>query len=183
MRALDGDTKARQQGSQFVHVDSCGGVESMTTQDVADRLRKVGTEGGVVMLVWHNKVDTRTFLKDDRKSPQGEEPAEKRTKATPPRWRRRSEEPGRRGPRGLGRGAGKRLQRQDDSERETRSEGSGGAQVADKRDGGGVLGTFIRQRRARRALTARYAWRKALRLPPTPTPALGFPSLSPWFLL
>ena len=51
----------------------------MTPQGVADRLRKVGTEGGVVMLVWHNKVDTRTFLKDDRKSPQGEEPAEKLT--------------------------------------------------------------------------------------------------------
>ena len=54
----------------------------MTPQGVADRLRKVGTEGGVVMLVWHNKVDARTFLKDDRKSPQGEEPAEKRIKAT-----------------------------------------------------------------------------------------------------
>ena len=72
----------RQHGSQYVHVDSCGGVESMTPQGVADRLRKVGTEGGVVMLVWHNKVDARTFLKDDRKRPQGEEPVEKRIKAT-----------------------------------------------------------------------------------------------------
>ena len=34
--------------------------------------------------LWHNKVDAKTFLKDDRKSPQGEEPAEKHTKATPP---------------------------------------------------------------------------------------------------
>ena len=48
-------------------------------------------------------------------------------------------------------------------------------------------GTFIRQRRALGALTSRYAWRKALRSPPYPTPALGFPSLSPllrlWYSL
>lgn len=38
----------RRKGNQFVHVDSCGGVESMTPQGVAARLRKVGNEGGVV---------------------------------------------------------------------------------------------------------------------------------------
>ena len=104
----------RQQGNQYVHVDSRGGVESMTPQGVAERLRKVGTGDGVVMLVWYNKVNAKAFLKDDRKSPQGEEPAGKRTKATPPRRRRGSEEPERRGTRGLGRGVGKRKPRPDD---------------------------------------------------------------------
>ena len=74
----------RQQGNQFVHVDSRGGVVSMTPLGVADRLRQVGADGGVVMLVWHNKVDARRFLKDDRKRPQGEVQAEKRIRTTPP---------------------------------------------------------------------------------------------------
>ena len=74
----------RQQGNQFVHVDSRGGVVSMTPRGVADRLRQVGADGGVVMLVWHNKVDARRFLKDDRKRPQGEVQAEKRIRTTPP---------------------------------------------------------------------------------------------------
>ena len=86
----------------------------MTPQGVAERLRKVGTGDGVVMLVWYNKVNAKAFLKDDRKSSQGEEPAGKRTKATPPRRRRGSEEPERRGTRGLGRGVGKRKPRRDD---------------------------------------------------------------------
>ena len=56
----------------------------MTPRGVADRLRQVGADGGVVMLVWHNKVDARRFLKDDRKRPQGEVQAEKRIRTTPP---------------------------------------------------------------------------------------------------
>ena len=80
-------------------------------EEVANRMQAVGLEGGVVMLVWHNRFNRKSFFEEERRGPRpgpGQAGKRRRTaeadpKKKPPEKKQGAREKGNTGARKRGR--------------------------------------------------------------------------------